>query len=378
MFFLKEIRYRKFNFLLGVVGMVIAVAIVVLFFMMTTASQNETKRLTRDMGFNLRIIPAETDMNNYWVSGYSDHTMPEDFVDKMVEAKSFYYAHLTATLHKRIQWKNKEVVLTGISPDELETNGSTKSKMIFAVEPEKVYVGYEIANDFNIREGDQLPVLGKEYLVERTLAETGSEDDIRIYFDLKELQGLLKMEGRINEIMALNCLCTADGDDPLEELRIQLGEVLPNTKVIMNKTVAVARERQRKMMDNYFAVLLPIILIGCVLWVGTFSMLNVLQRKTEIGTMRATGFGNWKIARLFFARALLTGLVGAVLGFFLATWLGLEYGSEIFKVTVRSVKPIYALLYKALLLAPLFASLAAFIPIVLAIKQEPAEVLKEA
>jgi hypothetical protein len=56
----------------------------------------------------------------------------------------------------------------------------------------------------------------------------------------------------------------------------------------------------------------------------------------------------------------------------------LEYGSEIFKVTVRSVKPIYTLLYKALVLAPLFASLAAFIPIVLAIKQEPAEVLKEA
>jgi putative ABC transport system permease protein len=377
MLFLKEIRYRKFNFILGVVGMVVAVAIVVLFFMMTTASQNETKRLTRDMGFNLRIIPEDTNMNDFWVSGYSDRTMPEDFVTKLVDAKSFYYAHLTATLHKRIQWKNKEVVLTGISPDELETNGSKKSKMIFAVEPEKVYVGYEIAKDFNVKEGDRLPVLGKEYLVERTLSETGSEDDIRIYFDLKELQTLLEMEGRINEIMALNCLCTAEGDDPLEELRIQLGEVLPNTKVIMNRTVAVARERQRKMMDNYFAVLLPIILIGCVLWVGTFSMLNVIQRKTEIGTMRATGFGSWKIARLFFARALLTGFIGAALGFFFATWLGMEYGPEIFKVTARSVKPLYSLLYRALLFAPLFAVVAAFIPIVLAIKQEPAEVLKE-
>ena len=377
MFFLKEIRYRKLNFLLGVVGMVTAVAIVVLFFMMTDASQNETRRLTRDMGFNLRIIPAKTDMNDYWISGYSDRTMPEQFVDKMVDANSFYYAHLTATLHKSIQWKDKEVVLTGISPNELEPKGSTKSKMIFAVSPEKIYVGYEIANDFKIKEGDKLPVLGKEYLVERTLAETGSEDDIRIYFDLKELQGLLKMEGRINEIMALNCLCSTESDDPLKELRNQLSEVLPNTKVIMNKTVAVARERQRKMMDNYFAVLLPIILIGCVLWVGTFSMLNVLQRKTEIGTMRATGFSNWKIARLFFARALLTGLLGAVFGFILATWLGMEYGTEIFKVTARSVKPIYALLYKALLLAPLFSALAAFIPIVFAIKQEPAEVLKE-
>lgn len=377
MLFLKEIKHRKFNFLLGVVGMVVAVAIVILFFMMTAASQNETRRLTRDMGFNLRIIPEETDMNDFWISGYSNRTMPEDFVTMLVDAKSFYYAHLTATLHKRIEWQNKEVVLTGISPDELEPNGSIKSKMIFAVEPEKIYVGYEIANDFNIKEGDKLPVLGKEYLVERTLAETGSEDDIRIYFDLKELQTLLEMEGRINEIMALNCLCSTEGDDPLEALRLQLEKVLPNTKVIMNRTVAVARERQRKMMDNYFAVLLPIILIGCVLWVGTFSMLNVVQRKTEIGILRATGFNSWKIARLFFARAFLMGFIGAVLGFALATWLGMEYGPEIFKVTARSVKPVYSLLYKSLLFAPFFAALAAFIPIVFAIKQEAAEVLKE-
>lgn len=377
MLFLKEIKYRKFNFILGVIGMVAAVAVVVLFFMMTAASTNETRRLTRDMGFNLRIVPAETNMNDYWISGYSNTTMPEEYVDKLVSSKSFYYAHLTATLHKQIEWKNKDVVLTGISPEELEPNNSKKSKMIFAVEPGKVYVGYELASDLDIKEGESVSFFGEEFIVKRTLAETGSEDDIRIYFDLKELQTLLKMDGRITEIMALNCLCSTEGDDPLEQLRIQLGDVLPDSKVIMNRTIAVARERQRKMMDNYFAILLPIILIAGLLWVGTFSMINVLQRKTEIGTLRATGFGSLKVARLFFARALLIGFLGAVIGFALATWLGLEYGPEVFKVTANSVKPMYSLLFKSILIAPLFAAMAAFIPIVFAIKQEPAEVLKE-
>jgi ABC-type antimicrobial peptide transport system permease subunit len=234
-----------------------------------------------------------------------------------------------------------------------------------------------LAKDLDINDGDKVEILGKSFDVERALAETGSGDDIRIYFDLTELQQLLKMEGRINEIMALNCMCSTEGDDPLEALRMQLQEVLPDTKVIMNRTIAVARERQRKMMDNYFAVLLPIILIACMLWVGTFSMINVLQRRTEIGILRATGFGSFKIAGLFFARALLTGMVGAIFGFFLATWLGMEYGTEIFKVTAKSVKPIYSLLHKALVVAPIFSALAAIIPIVLAIKQEPAEVLKQ-
>ncbi len=377
MLFLKEIKYRKTNFILGVIGMVAAVTIVVLFFMMTAASQIETIRLTRDMGFNLKIIPDNTNMNDFWVTGYSNQTMPEEYVTKLVDANSFYYAHLTATLHKKIEWRNKEVVLTGISPDELETSGRTKSKMIFSVQPGMVYVGYELAKDLNISDGEKIEVLGEKFTVERTLAETGSDDDIHIYFDLSELQKLLKMEGRINEIMALNCLCTAEGDDPLEELRIQLSEVLPDSKVIMNRTVAVARERQRKMMDNYFAALLPLILIACMLWVGTFSMINVLQRRTEIGTLRATGFGRLKIAGLFFFRALLTGLIGGVLGFFLASWLGMEYGPEIFKVTAKSIKPIYDLLLKAVVIAPIFSAFAAFIPIVFAIKQEPAEVLKQ-
>ncbi len=377
MLFLKEIAYRKFNFILAVFGVITAVTIVVLFFMMTAASQNETKRLTRDMGFNLRIIPDETNMNDFWVSGYSGETMPQEYVDKLVDAKSFYYAHLTATLHRRIHWNNTEVVLTGISPDEVETTGKTKSKMIFAIKPGQVYIGYELAKDFNIKEGDNVSILGNEFIVKQTLSEVGSEDDIRIYFDLTELQKILQMEGRINEIMALNCLCSAEGDDPLEELRIQLGSVLPQAKVIMNRTIAVARERQRKMMDNYFAMLLPLFLVACALWVGTFSMINVLQRRSEIGLMRAMGNSGWEIARLFFARAIVIGIVGAFVGFALASWLGMQYGSEIFKVTARSVKPIWSLLYYALLVAPLFSAMAAFIPVVIAVNQDPATVLKE-
>lgn len=377
MLFQKEIAYRKINFMLGVLGMITAVAIVILFIIMTKASQNETRRLTRDMGFNLRIIPEGTDMNDFWISGYSDRTMPESFVKVLVDKKSLYYAHLTATLHKRMEWNGTETILTGISPEELETSGRQKSKMIFAIPSGKVYLGYELSSALNLKIGEQISVLGNEFEVERTLAETGSDDDIRMYFSLPDLQRLLKQEGVISEIMALNCLCSTQGDDPLEALREQLAAALPNTKVIMNRTVAVARERQRKMMDNYFAVLLPIFLIVCAIWVGTISMINVMQRKHEVGILRALGFGRWKIARLFFARALTMGLIGALIGFALGSIMAMEYGPEVFKVTAKSVTPVYRLLYWAVITAPLFAAFSAFIPVMYAISREPAMMLKE-
>lgn len=375
--FLQEMKYRWGNFLLTLSGVIAAVTIMVLFCMMTSASKNETRVLTRDMGFNLKILPKETDMNKFWVNGYSEHYMPEDYAQQIVDARKFSYAHLTATLHKQIVWNDQEVILTGISPNELEPKQMKKSKMIFAVTPGKVYVGYEIARQFHLEVGGTMEVLGKQFEIEHCLAETGSNDDIRIFFDLSELQQLLHLENKINEIMALNCMCSTKGDDPLGVIRSDLESILPDAKVIMNRTIATARERQRKMVDNYMAVLLPVFLIVCALWIATFSMLNVMQRKTEIGLLRAMGFGTWYVIRLFLWRVIFIGILGAVVGYFLATWIGMTYGPEIFKVTARSVKPLYDLLYWALFLAPVFALIASLIPITVAASQEPAKVLKD-
>ena len=43
---------------MGLLGMVTIVALVVFFYTMTRATQKETIRLTRDMCFNVRIIPG--------------------------------------------------------------------------------------------------------------------------------------------------------------------------------------------------------------------------------------------------------------------------------------------------------------------------------
>ena len=113
----KEIIYRKFNFLLAVLGVSFAVAFFVFFFTANEASTRETIRLTRDMGYNLRIIPKDTDMNMFWTIGYSEYTMPENYVDRFLQFKDFSYAHLTATLQKKISWQNREIILTGIAPE---------------------------------------------------------------------------------------------------------------------------------------------------------------------------------------------------------------------------------------------------------------------
>ena len=98
----KEILHRKLNFVLALLAVTFAVAFFVSFFTANEASNRETIRLTRDMGFNLRIIPKKTDMNKFWANGYSDLSMPEEYVDLFWGFKNFSFAHLTAILHKKI------------------------------------------------------------------------------------------------------------------------------------------------------------------------------------------------------------------------------------------------------------------------------------
>jgi putative ABC transport system permease protein len=378
---LKEIRHRKFNFLLSLLAVVVAVGLFLFFFTTSEASIRETKRIMRDIGFNLRVIPKETDMEEFWAKGYSEHTMPEEYIYRFASQKDIAYNHLTATLHKKVPWRGMEVILTGISPEEVVPPGKPKSPMSFSIKEGNVYIGFEIAHKLGLKEGDTVNILGKSFIVKKCLSESGSVDDIRIYGNLHDMQKILNSEGQINEIKALECLCLIETDgwkeDPLAVVREQLREILPKAKVVLIKSIAEAREKQRQMIKKYLELIIPFVLVVSAVWIGVLSLMNVRERRMEIGIMRALGYGSFKIGTLFLGKAVLIGLIGAFLGFVVGEGIALLYGPEIFKVTARMIKPAYGLLGWSLIAAPAFAALSSFIPAVIAVTEDPALILRE-
>ena len=72
---LKEIVHRKTHFFLSALSVIVAVALFVSCFTMGTASKHETSRLMREMGFNLRIIPKDTDMANFIEKLRGNHSL---------------------------------------------------------------------------------------------------------------------------------------------------------------------------------------------------------------------------------------------------------------------------------------------------------------
>jgi ABC-type lipoprotein release transport system permease subunit len=372
----KEVWHRKVNFLLGVLAATTAVAFLVAFFTASKASERETARLMLSMGYNLHVIAKDADVGVFLMTGLADKTMPEAYVGKLAAQNSISYNHLLATLEGKMKWRGVDVILTGLAP-EVCPPGQQKQAMTFRVEPGTAYVGHHIAEVLTVQKGGTVDVNGKSLRVERCLAEAGGLDDMRIQCSLRDAQEILGLPGRITQIKAVDCLCFEKGD-PVTTLRKEIGSILPETQVLQVKSLANARAKQRQMIRNIFAVMLPFVIVACGVWIGVLAIMNVRDRRPEIGLLRALGYDTVQVMLLFLGKALLVGLFGAAAGFLLGTELGLRFGPRVFEITAKAMlRPESSLFVLACILAPLFAMIASLVPTVIAVTYDPATTLRE-
>jgi len=372
---LAEIAHRKANFFSALIAVIAAVAISVGVVTVCDASRRETVRLMRDMGFNLLIVPEGTNMTDFWARSFAEGEMPEDYVYRLADSGLITVQHLVARLQKRVTWEGKDVLLTGALPEVQMTGGPIKSPMGLDIAPGSAYVGHHIADSASIGVGDEVDVLGRTLKVVAVIEEQGSIDDIRIYGHLHDVQEILGRPGRINEIEALQCLCS--GKRSLGDLREDLRSILPGVEVTELRSIAIARAETRKMVERFAGVMVPAVMLIATIWVGLNAMRNVNDRRTEIGILRALGVSSWPIAALFLGKMMLVGVIGAVVGWGVGTAVAIHYGTEIFHVTAKAIAPLYGLLGWSVACSALLCLVATWLPAMSAVTQDPAEVLSE-
>ncbi|MEA3401967.1 MAG: FtsX-like permease family protein, partial [Armatimonadota bacterium] len=323
----------------------------------------------------LLIVPAGTDMTDFWSDGFAEGDMPEEYVYRLSESGLMTIRHLVARLQKRVKWRDRQVLLTGVLPEVAMAHRTAKSPMGMVVERGTALVGHHLARSENVAAGDQIEVLGRRLQVEGVLEEQGSVDDIRIYTHLHDAQQMLGEPGRVNEIEALQCLC--HGRQSLANVRQDVRDVLPGVEVTEFRSIAVARSETRRMVERFAGLVIPVIVLAAAVWVGLNAMRNVNERRQEIGILRALGVGSGAIAALFLLKVVAVGLAGAALGWAAGTWLAVEHGANIFPLTAKKIAPIYPLLGWSLLGAAALCLVASYLPALSAVLQDPAEVLTE-
>ncbi len=374
---LRELRHRWANAALAVLGLSVGVGMLVTLQMLATAAERETRRVARDMGFNLRIIPRDTDIGRFHELGHSDRTLPEEASARLAAGAGTFvsFNHLTPTLERWTNVLGKDVLVTGLGA-AITGPGEKKSPMGFTVGNGNVQLGHAVARRLGVKAGGTVEWMGRGMRVEKVLAEAGTVDDLRAYVSLADAQSMLGLGGRISEIRAIDCLCLTADKDPLGQLREALARVLPEAQVLQLRVMADARAKQRQASERFAALATPMVLLVAGAWTGVLALLNVRERRPEIGVWRALGHGAGRVSALFLGRALVLGVAGAVVGAVLGTWAGLTWGPWMYPVTGGVIGVDWALMARVAWWTPAFAAMASLVPAALAVAQDPAETLR--
>jgi ABC-type lipoprotein release transport system permease subunit len=260
-------------------------------------------------------------------------------------------------------------------------------------------LGYELHRSLKIEIGDRIKLLGRTFTVKTCYSERGNKDDITAWIHLREAQELLRKEGQVNAILALECLCTGNA---LPTIRKELAAILPGTQVIERESRAVARaearnqvgqeasvtlekeKRGRDMLrderERMVSVLMPVTVLACALWIAIMGFINVRSRREEIGVLRTVGVSAGHIFMLFIWKHISIGILGGFIGLVLGSMMPIFFAGsdQAVRTGVVGSFPFWlGMAALAIIGASLLAVIAGWIPAVIASRQDPAVVLRE-
>ncbi len=244
------------------------------------------------------------------------------------------------------------------------------------LERDEIVIGGEVGKVLGLTRGDGLQILGERFRVTRALTPAGSEEDIAVYANLGTVQRLLGLEGRINEIRAIECYCAEEVSDPLAQLRSQLEALLPGTRVLRRTALADARRSQRLAAERLVSIVTPSAVLLAGLLVAALAWLNTRERRAELGLLRTLGASSAVVTAFVLARTVLVGLGGATLGSAAGQVFATQLIPRIYSVAKPPLTDLGLLWGTALVVAPLSAAIAALLPIAWAVSADPAEVLR--
>jgi ABC-type lipoprotein release transport system permease subunit len=416
----REIVHHRLNFLTSAASVVVAIALVALVVARLRAHDRQTATVVAEMqasaeaemaaledsirksmkglGFNIYVFPEGQDMSEVYAQGFASKTMPESYVNRLAESKLLTVNHLLPTLTRKVTWpeQKRTVVLIGIRGEVPLAHRDPKKPLLQPVTRGHAVLGYELHHALGLKPGDTMTLMGQTFTIDKCHHERGSVDDITIWLNLGQCQEMLDLAGRINAIQALECNCATI--DRLGEVRAELGAILPGTKIIEKQSQALARAEARNTAratakarieavtaqraqisrgrEATAAVILPLLALLCIVWIAVLAFLNARDRTSEIGILRAIGISGGAIHAALLARAAVVGVVGAGIGLIVVLAAGSVIASR--WLEGHSPQSLFAVseAVAVLLLMPVLACIAAWLPSLHAARQDPATVLR--
>lgn len=273
------------------------------------------------------------------------------------------------------------IALLGADLDRYDRIVSLRSKVVAGqarLAPGDAIIGRELAADLGVRPGDRMTVLTgsiAEPVLITALVDLGVRDLNRrtVIVPLRLAQNLLGLPGGATSIdLTVHDVWSADA--LARELQRQLPYEVESWQQA-NAQLVSALNAQSVSTTLIRAVVLVVVVLG----IASVLVVSVVQKRREIGILRAMGATRSQILRVFLVQGAVLGALGSVIGVLLALimiWVFTHFvrGSDGLPLFWISLPPATAL--QVALLATVAGVLAAIFPARRAARMDPAEAIR--
>jgi putative ABC transport system permease protein len=262
-------------------------------------------------------------------------------------------------------------------------------------------IGSKAAKRLNVRIGDEISVnlpdpakMAQPYLglTVTGILNTGGTEDDAIVTSLQQVQDISRQPGVYRKLY-VSALTKPEDDfarrdprmmkpDELERwscspyvssIAYSIRQVLPGSDVRVIRRVADGEGKILTRVRTLLWLVTFASLLAAALAVGASSAASVIERRTEIGLMKALGAGSGTVGWLLAAEQLLLAFVGGCIGYALGLLLARFLGTKIFGVPPA---PSLLVLGVILVLASAVTLLGSALPLRRAARFNPAPILR--
>jgi lipoprotein-releasing system permease protein len=215
---------------------------------------------------------------------------------------------------------SQAIALMGIDLDRHDQVIGLRGKTVEGrpgLEPGEAIVGRELAQDLGVRVGDRITVQTTrvaEPLRVTALVDLGVRDLNRrsVYVALRTAQNLLGLPGGVTGLdLTLRDVWTAQAQ--AESLRARLPYKIESWQESNAQLVSALNAQSVST-----ALIRAVVLVVVVLGIASVLVVSVVQKRREIGILRAMGATRGQVLRLFLVQGAVVGAAGSVLGVGLA------------------------------------------------------------
>lgn len=238
--------------------------------------------------------------------------------------------------------------------------------------PDEILVGRRAAEMLGLSLGKSLLVTyGGQTQTLRVagVLETGAAEDDQLVASLPAVQTITSQPGQVTLVM----VSALTADRSLDTTADEIQALLPAADVRTLAQFAQAEEKVLEKVRLLIGLVAALVLLAGALTVAGTLNTMVIERRTEIGLMKALGAAEERVANLFLVEAMSVGIFGGVAGYLGGLALALAIGWKVFDTVIT---PTTWALPGTLLVGLVVAWAAGLLPVQRALRIDPVITLR--